>query len=457
MASRVYRTLINPVRGRLLGSQASAAPDLGTHGHPKGQPTTRVSKLKNGITVASLENYAPISQVAIVVKAGSRYESGDNLGMSHLLRNMAGAGTKDSTAFGLTRTLQQSGANYTCSTSREFITYQIDCIRDELENVIGMVRNVVTKQDYKPWEVKDIAPSLVLDKAVLNTQPPIKVFELLHYAAFRNTLGNSVYISDSMIGKISSEMMHKYVSDHFTADRMAVVGVGVDHNHLESLISQFQCHPSSGVPESLAKYCGGEIRVEAENDMVSAAIATEGPCLPSKDLLPACLMQMIMGTGPFVKYSSNNQISRLGKAAGSATSAPFGISCVSSSYSDGGIFGFIATADKAEIGKVLKAAFKEFANITKSGFTEEEISRAKNQLKAAVLMNAEDSNLLLKDMGEQLMIAGGLADLNDVVAQIDAITINDVNTVSKKIINGKPSMAAVGNLSQTPYLDELYK
>lgn len=29
--------------------------------------------------------------------------------------------------------------------------------------------------------------------------------------------------------------------------------------------------------------------------------------------------------------------------------------------------------------------------------------------------------------------------------------------VSKKVINGKPSMAAVGNLSQTPYLDELYK
>ncbi|XP_014789963.1 cytochrome b-c1 complex subunit 2, mitochondrial isoform X2 [Octopus bimaculoides] len=455
MASRVCRSLIHPVRGRLLTSQAAAVHDVDTSSSL--QPVTKVSKLGNGITVASLETYSPISHVSIVVKAGSRYESGDNLGISHLLRNMAGMGTKETTAFGLTRTVQQSGANYTCSTSREFITYQIDCLRDELDNVIGMVKNAVTMPAFKPWEIKETAASMTLDKAILKTQLPLQVFELLHYAAFRNTLGNSIYASDSMIGKFSSELLHQYVADHYTADRMAVVGIGVDHEHLQYLVGQFQCSPSSGISDAKAKYCGGEIRVEAKNDMVTAAVATEGPCLPSKDLLPACIMQMIMGTGPFVKYSTNNKISRLGKAAGSATSAPFGISCISSAYSDGGIFGFAATADKADIGKVLKAAFGEFASITKSGFSEEEISRAKNQLKAAVLMNAEDSNLVLKEMAEQLLIAGGLADITDILAQIDAVTISDVNTVSKKIINGKPSMAAVGNLSQTPYLDELYK
>ncbi|CAI9726289.1 cytochrome b-c1 complex subunit 2, mitochondrial-like isoform X1 [Octopus vulgaris] len=462
MASRVYRSLIHPARGRLLASQAAAAHDVDTSSSL--QPATKVSKLGNGITVASLENYSPISHVSIVVKAGSRYESGDNLGISHLLRNMAGMGTKESTAFGLTRTVQQSGANYTCTTSREFVTYQIDCLRDELDNVIGLVKSAVTVPAFKPWEIKEAAASMTLDKAVLKTQLPLQVFELLHYAAFRSTLGNSIYASDSMIGRFSPEILHQYVADHYTADRMAVVGIGVDHEHLQHLVGQFQCSPSSGISDAKAKYCGGEIRVESKNDMVTAAVATEGPCingrtkrLPSKDLLPACIMQMIMGTGPFVKYSTNNKISRLGKAAGSATTAPFGISCISGAYSDGGIFGFAATADKSDIGKVLKAAFGEFASITKSGFSEEEISRAKNQLKAAVLMNAEDSNLVLKEMAEQLLIAGGLADITDILAQIDAITISDVNTVSKKIINGKPSMAAVGNLSQTPYLDELYK
>lgn len=49
-------------------------------------------------------------------------------------------------------------------------------------------------------------------------------------------------------------------------------------------------------------------------------------------------------------------------------------------------------------------------------------------------MNAEDSNLLLKEMAEQLLIAGGLADLTDILAQIEAVTINDVNTVSSSLI-----------------------
>uniref|UniRef100_A0A0L8GRP7 Peptidase M16 N-terminal domain-containing protein n=1 Tax=Octopus bimaculoides TaxID=37653 RepID=A0A0L8GRP7_OCTBM len=211
---------------------------------------------------SSKQNYCA-GHVSIVVKAGSRYESRDNLGVSHLLRNIAGMGTKESTAFGLTRTMQQSGVNYTCSTSREFITYQIDCLRDELDNVIGMVKNAMTIRAFKPWEIKETAASMTLDKAILKTQLPLQVFELLHYAAFRNTLGNSIYVSDSMIGKFSSKILHQL---------LAIVDIGVDHEHLQYLVDQFQCSPSSGFSDAKAKYYGGEIRVEAENYMATATV-----------------------------------------------------------------------------------------------------------------------------------------------------------------------------------------
>lgn len=38
------------------------------------------------MVIASLENYSPMSSVGVFVKGGSRYESVDNLGVSHVLR-----------------------------------------------------------------------------------------------------------------------------------------------------------------------------------------------------------------------------------------------------------------------------------------------------------------------------------------------------------------------------------
>ncbi|KAK2097672.1 hypothetical protein P7K49_023123 [Saguinus oedipus] len=48
------------------------------------------TKLPNGLVIASLENYAPVSRIGLFIKAGSRYENSNNLGTTHLLRLASG-------------------------------------------------------------------------------------------------------------------------------------------------------------------------------------------------------------------------------------------------------------------------------------------------------------------------------------------------------------------------------
>ena len=40
----------------------------------------------NDLTVASIETYAPLSRISLVVRAGSRYEPVDQLGLTHFVR-----------------------------------------------------------------------------------------------------------------------------------------------------------------------------------------------------------------------------------------------------------------------------------------------------------------------------------------------------------------------------------
>ena len=73
----------------------------------------KVSKIPNGVTVVSVENHSPITRIAAVINTGSRDEKHDERGVTHALRVYSGLATKNYSQFGLSRTLNQIGAELT--------------------------------------------------------------------------------------------------------------------------------------------------------------------------------------------------------------------------------------------------------------------------------------------------------------------------------------------------------
>lgn len=87
----------------------------------------------------------------------------------------------------------------------------------------------------------------------------MRAIDLLHNAAFRSGLGNSLFIPKTQIGKISSETLQHYVNSNFLAGRAAVVGIGVSHSDLVSYAQSLEIETGEGcTPPS--PYKGGELR-----------------------------------------------------------------------------------------------------------------------------------------------------------------------------------------------------
>ncbi|KAL3876312.1 hypothetical protein ACJMK2_034174 [Sinanodonta woodiana] len=417
----------------------------------------KVTQLPNGILVASLENYSPISRIAAVALAGSRCETPQNIGITHCVRALAGLSTKGVSGFGLTRSVMQMGGNFSCSTSREFMQYTIQCQRDHVQEALDPLIDIMTKPAFKAWEVQDIQPQMKLDLAILEAQPVNHLMELLHTAAFRDTLGRSLYAPSFKIGKYNPEQLLSFVHNQYTAGRIAIVGLGVDHDVLTHKLMRLKPFEASDVETKKAVFHGGELRVPSPLDLAYVAVATEGPSLNSKEYLAAGVLQMILGSGPFVKYSSNVVCSKLAQAISKTTNQPFSISGLNASYSDSGLFGFVAITQPEDMDKVLRGAFKEMAGLSKTGVSDQEFQRGKNQLKSSILMSLEDGDNLLTDLVAQSLLYKKFVSPEELSRNIDEITKIDVNNVAKKIVSGKPAMAAVGDLSNTPYLDQLWK
>ncbi|XP_075420714.1 cytochrome b-c1 complex subunit 2, mitochondrial [Tenrec ecaudatus] len=430
---------------------ASAPP---TEALPKPQDL-EFTKLPNGLVIASLENYAPASQIGLFIKAGSRYEDSSNLGTSHLLRLASTLTTKGASSFKITRGIEAVGGKLSVTATREHMAYTVECMRDDVDIVMEFLLNVTTAPEFRRWEVAALQSQLKIDKAVAFQNPQAGIIENLHAAAYRNALANSLYCPDYRIGKVTSEELHYYVQNNFTSARMALIGLGVSHPVLKQVAEQFlNMRGGLGLSGARSIYRGGEIREQNGDSLVHAVLVAESAAIGSAEANVFSVLQHVLGAGPHVKRGSN-ATNALYQAVAKGTHQPFDVSAFNASYSDSGLFGIYTVSQAAAAGDVIKAAYDQVKTIAQGSLSDAALQAAKNKLKAAYLMSVESSEGFLNEVGFQALVAGSYVPPTTVLQQIDAVTATDVKNAAVKFVSGKKSMATSGNLGHTPFVDDL--
>ncbi|XP_067089830.1 ubiquinol-cytochrome c reductase core protein 2a isoform X1 [Osmerus mordax] len=415
----------------------------------------QVSKLPNGLVIASLENYSPVSNVGVFVKAGSRYETVGSQGVSHVLRLAANLTTKGASALRICRGVEAVGGSLSVTSSRETMVYSVECLRDHLDSVMEYLINMITAPEFRPWEVEDLTSRVKIDKALAQQCTQIGVLEKLHEAAYKNALSNSLYCPDYMVGRITPEKLRSFIENNFTSARMALVGLGVKHSVLRQVGELFLGGRSgAGATGAKAHYRGGELRMQNGDNLVHALIASEAGIAGSSEANAFSVLQRVLGAGPHVKRGSN-VTSKLSQGIAKATTKPFDATAFNATYSDSGLFGVYTIAQADSAGEVIKASIAQVVGIAQGNLSEEDVNRAKNQMKAEYLMSMESSACVLEELGVQVLASGAYQAPENITLCIDTVTHTDVVNAAKKFVDSNKSMAASGHLFNTPFIDEL--
>lgn len=440
MASAVSKTpMLRAAAARGFAAQAQAAAAC------RGSADVQCTNLPNKMTVASAESGAAVARVSIVYRAGSRNETADNLGASHVLRAAAGLSTKTATTFGITRNLQQVGSSLTATSDRETITYTVAVTKDELETGLKFLEAAATGQVFKPWELADLTTRVKADIARVPTE--VEAVESLHKAAFHSGLGNSVFCPGYNAGKHSSETMQHYVAANCTAARAAVAGVGVDHQLLVGFAQSLNLQSGSSSESKVDSFNSSEIRHERGGNRAAVAVATQAPGWNSlNECLAGYVLQYAAGTGPVTKRGANNGALTKQIGEGVASSALY------SSYSDNGLFGFVVAGNAKEVGKAVEAGVKGLRSLNVS---DADVARGKAGVYSWIAEYLECHGTLAFDLGEQAALLGKIYKKAEILAAIESVSTSDVQAAARKLASGKLAVGAVGNLSSVPYLCSL--
>lgn len=386
-----------------------------------------ITKLDNGLTVASIEQNGAASQLLVAFRAGSRFETPDSQGTVHLLRNAIGTDSDKHYGPMLVWNAAQQGSSISASSTRDIFAVQMKVVRDNSALSIGLIGELANPRA-EPWNVEEATEALPADQ--LYMCPATAVLEGIHEAAFRNgPLGKSAFIINNVP---SWKKVQQFKNEYFRFGNAVIVGVNVDHNQLVEGASAFRFAEGSPAAGAPSKYFGGEIRVQHSGPSTFVSLAGEGSALSD---FPAVAAQAV---------AAELLQSTLAKSSAS-------VSALNVSYSDSGLLGVSFNAPHAIIGQLTKTVASTMKNL-KADDKSVQIAKAKTSLQ--VLSAAEQSSSVALDQAIQLLSHGSTISPSEFAELISKVSSSDVNKALSKA-TAKLSISAYGNVASVPYLDEL--
>jgi predicted Zn-dependent peptidase len=115
-----------------------------------------------------------------------------------------------------------------------------------------------------------------------------------------------------------------------------------------------------------------------------------------------------------------------------------------SHYADTGMFGVYAGCMPKKVDDVLEIARDELAKVAAGGLTAEELARGKGQVRGGLVLGLEDTGSRMSRIGKAELLAGDLWSTADVLAAIDAVTIDDVREIAAGLLEVTPTLAVIG-------------
>merc|ERR1719473_124584 len=307
-----------------------------------------------------------------------------------------------------------------------------------------------------PWEVKAMHAKIKEDRAALESNPDAMISELLHKAAFcNNTLGQSPIASERALSYFTPETVREYLLNNFAPERMVLVGVNVEHSELSKWamrsFADYNAIPMKARDEPVAKYTGGDARADGvASPFCHLAIGLESFSWGKAELAPVSLLQTILGSASATSSSIGSGVTcRLSTQIVRQSAAIESCAAFNTSYSDTGLFGIYGVAHAEKAGDMARAMAKTLAGLT--SISEEELSKAKAMLKGKLAREADKNEVLMEDMGSQLLLTDRYGSPRDFTHAIDSVTVEQVTDVARKLLSSKPTVAAYGDTHSIPH------
>lgn len=406
--------------------------------------------LKNGIRILLVPMKSVESATTMVmVGAGSRYEVKSNSGISHFLEHMAFKGTKRRpSAMEISSIVDGIGAESNAFTGKELTGYYIKSQATHVDLALDVLSDMLCNTNLllDPLEIDKERGVILEELNLYEDTPSRKIGDIYESLLYDDTpMGWDIGGEKDVIRKITREDFVKYMKDLYSASNMTVVVAGnINVEKVTKTIEEkFSLFPTFATKKYLPT-----TEDQKENSILVKHKKTEQAHFAlgirtfglenEADRQPMDILAAILGGG---------MSSRLFHEIREKRGLAYYVRTYSENYADAGYMATFAGVDPKRIDDAIKVVVDEYKKIINKGeITQKELSKAKEYVKGHFVLDLEDTRSVAGFYASQELLEPKIDNPEEVIAEIDKVTLDDVLKVANKYINGTPlSLALIGD------------
>jgi predicted Zn-dependent peptidase len=395
--------------------------------------------LANGLTVA-VDPLPGAESVAIGLYAsvGSRSEPEQLSGLAHLVEHMVfkGAGGRDTRA--LAEAIEDVGGSLNAWTARDQTVFHGRALARDLGLVAELIADLVRRPHLEEDHVEREKQVVLSELGEVIDSPDDLVHDQLFEAAFEGqAIGRPVLGSEDTVRAITRKNCFGWLEQQFAPSRLVLAASGrVEAAEVLKLAERLFGDMPERDPAAIrpAHFTGGVRNDRRSFEQAHWCLAFSGRAA-ADPRNPALAM--------FVQALGGGTSSRLFQELREERGLAYSIYAWSQAFADCGLVGIGCAAERARAAESVQLA-RDVLEGTVETLTSAELSRARAQMEAGLMMSLESAQGRADHMARSIEVFGRILSVAELLEQIRSVAVEDARSAGQALLDGPVAVASVG-------------
>lgn len=382
------------------------------------------------------------ASIGIWVGAGSRYEKYSEAGSAHFIEHMLFKGTSEYTAAQLAERMDAVGGQMNAYTTRDNTCFYARVLDSHLPLAIDTLSAMFFDSKFDEGDVENEKGIIQEEIDMYEDTPEDVAAERLIAGCFPGALGRPVLGRASSLQRQTGASLRDFMQRHYTAPRVvaALSGSFTDSDAAE-LAARFSAMPKAKPRRpgrSAYRPCLTLRRKATEQNQL--VLGFPGLETSSPDRFAMQLLSGILG---------GNASSRLFQTLREKHGLCYSVYSFTAGFEDTGLFAVAAATNRETEERALAVVMDELRRLLDEGVTEDELSRAREQVKATILMSLESTGSRMNRLGYGELFLGGCLSPDELIERYDTVDREGLLKLARRTLGpAAMSFSAVGRVAE---------
>ena len=418
--------------------------------------TFNLERLDNGLRVltAPMESAQSVT-CAIMLAAGSRYETADTNGIAHFSEHMFFKGTeRRPTARDISKEIDAIGGEFNAFTGKEYTGYYVKCAAESRDVALDVLVDMLRNSKFDPGEI-DREKGVIIEEMNMYYDTPRDfisgVYEELLYGD--QPLGWDIIGRKETIRAATHDTFRSYVDHWYRPSRM-VVGIGGKlgdglHERIAELLGDLPMG-DTGEPAPVQVSANGDSQVKVHtktSDQAHICLGVHSYPLEHPDRYVLQVLSTVLGGG---------MSSRLFTEVRERRGLAYYVYGLNHSYTDAGSLYAQAGVDINRIDDAVSTVAGELRKIANEAVPNDELEKAKSFAKGRFVLQLETSQGLIMFGLRREVLESRTPDPEEILAELGKVTGEDVQRVARDLLESRGlNLAVIGPFDDAARFEQL--